>query len=141
MPPDRAASLVPWRLMFAAVAVYDLVLGFAFFWFHRPLFEALDTEVPVEPSYVHLLAAFVFVQGVAYVLVARKPLRNVDLVRVGVLYKLSYAGTAFYYAARGDVPHAVFVFFGVVDAVVLGAFVAYLWLLQRGAFGAYPRQA
>jgi hypothetical protein len=123
-------ELQRWRLLFAAVGVYDFVLGFAFFWFYQPLFDALDIAEPETGAYVHLAAALIAIQGVSYFLVARRPVRNVDLVVVGVLYKLAYIGLALYYWAIDELPHDVFLVFGLVDALLLVGFAAFLRRFQ-----------
>lgn len=95
-------------MVFAAVGIYDLVLGVGFLLLYRPLFDLLDVELPNSTAYIHLAATLIAVQGVSYLLAARRPVRNVDIVRVGVLYKLTYAGLAFYYWVAGGAPHALF---------------------------------
>ena len=115
-----------WRWLFAAVGVYDLVLGLAFFFLYRSLFELLDVELPPNAAYVHLAAALIAVQGVSYLLVARRPVRNVDLVILGVVYKAAYSALAAYYWLIDEAPHTIFLWFGVVDAVVLVPFLVFL---------------
>jgi hypothetical protein len=128
VPPDPAApeQLTAWRRLFAAVGVYDAVLGLAFFFFHGPLFDALDVDRPETSAYVQLAAALIAIQGLSYFLVARRPVRNVDLVVVGVVYKLAYSGLALYYWIIDEAPHQIFLWFGAVDAVVLVAFLLFL---------------
>jgi hypothetical protein len=119
-------SLDWFRRVFLVAAVYDLVLGGVFFLFYDPIFEALDVQPPEHASYAHLSAAFVFVQGAAYLLVARNPMRNIDLVKVGVLYKTVYSGLAIYYFARGDLLDNSFAWFAAFDIVFIVLFVAFL---------------
>jgi hypothetical protein len=125
--------LTPWRWVFAAVGVYDLVLGIGFFLAYRQLFDLLGIPLPDTASYIHLSATLIAVQGVSYLLAARRPVRNVDIVRVGVLYKLTYAALAFYYWVIGEAPHVLFLWFGVVDAVTVVVFALFLRLLRRSA--------
>src|ERR1039458_2156017 len=68
---------------------------------------------------ISLCLARLLVIGVAYFLIARGDLpRNADLILIGTLYKLAYAGTAFYYWSQGSLPHVAFAaLFGVADAV------------------------
>ncbi|MBD0329912.1 MAG: hypothetical protein ICV64_07405 [Thermoleophilia bacterium] len=115
-----------WRWLFAAVGVYDLVLGLAFFLFYRSLFDLLDIELPANAAYLHLAAALIAVQGFSYLLVARRPVRNVDLVLVGVVYKAAYSALALYYWLIDEAPHTIFLWFGVVDAVVLVLLLVFL---------------
>jgi len=125
-PAAGAGSLGSFRRVFLVAAVYDLVLGGVFFLFYDPIFEALDVPPPEHASYAHLTAAFVFVQGGAYLLVARNPIRNIDLVKVGVLYKTAYAALAIYYFARGDLLDNSFAWFALFDLVFIALFVAFL---------------
>lgn len=110
-----------YRTLFWIAAVYDLSLGFVFLFFADPAFELLDAadELPEFTGYVSLIAAFLFVIGIAYVFMAVGDLRrNRDLIAIGILYKLAYAAVAVYYWAIGSYPHIVFVAaFGVADIV------------------------
>jgi hypothetical protein len=124
-------ALARWGWLFWLVGVYDFGLGIAFLLFYEPLFEALDIAKPETGAYVHLAAALIAIQGVGYFLVARRPRRNVDLVLIGVLYKLAYSGLALYYWLIDEAPHEIFLWFGLVDALILTAFVAFLLVARR----------
>ena len=50
-----------WKGFFLAAALYDIVLGAAFFLFYGALFSALHIALPNNTSYIHLTAAFVVV--------------------------------------------------------------------------------
>lgn len=117
MSPARTRT---YRGLFLVAAIYDIVLGIVFTFFAGPAFDLLDIrdEMP-EGGYIPLIGAFLFVIGIAYVLIYRGDLwRNRDLILVGVLYKLAYSAIAFTFWAMGEVPHIVFpALFGVVDAV------------------------
>ena len=115
------------RPFFLLAALYDGLLGVGFFLFYRPIFAALGTEPP-EPSYIHLTAAFIAVQGLGYFLVARAPRRNVDLVRVGAVYKFAYIAVALLSVTSGNLPHNVFLWFAGFDVLFLAGFVRFLWL-------------
>lgn len=125
-PDQRDEWLAPWRWLFAAVGVWDLVLGVGFFAFHEPIYDALDIALPDSRAYIHLAAALIAVQGLSYFMVARHPLRNVDIVRVGIVYKATYSALALYYWIAGGAPHGIFVAFGLVDVLTLVGFVAFL---------------
>jgi hypothetical protein len=132
MPPDdRDGSLARWRWVFVAVGVWDVVLGLAFFAFYEPIYDALNIALPDSRAYIHLAAALIAVQGLSYFMVARRPVRNADIVRVGVVYKATYSGLALYYWIAGGAPHGIFVAFGLVDVLTLVAFVAFLVWLRR----------
>ena len=110
-----------YRMLFWIAAVYDIVLGITFLFFFRPVFEWLGVEdtLPEYTSYVSLVAAFLFVIGIAYVLIAVGDLfRNRDLITIGTLYKVAYFAVALWYLIDGNYPHIIFfVVFGVADAI------------------------
>ena len=110
-----------YRSLFWIAAVYDIALGIAFMFFARPIFEWIDIEdtLPEYMSYISLIAAFLFVIGVAYVLIALGDLyRNKDLITIGILYKVAYFSVALWYLIDGVYPHILFFYvFGLADLV------------------------
>ena len=127
-----------YRTLYWVAAAYDIVLGFSFMFFFREIAEffEFEAELPAYGGYVHLLAAFVFVIGIAYVYIAVGDLvRNRDLIAVGAIYKIAYAAVAMYYLGLGDYPHGMFVGFGFVDLVFLALMVECWWYVTR-----YERQ-
>jgi formate/nitrite transporter FocA (FNT family) len=122
-----------YRGLFWVAAVYDLSLGVAFTFFGRQVFDMLGIgdQYP-SGGYVPLIGAFLFVIGVAYVLIARGDLyRNVDLITVGILYKFAYAAIAMVFWALGEAPHISFALFGVADAVFFVLMAECLAFLRR----------
>jgi hypothetical protein len=122
----ETGSLKNFKTFFLVAALYDLVLGAAFFLLYGPIFAFLDIALPYSTSYIHLTAGFVFVQGVGYWFVYQNMLRNVDIVKLGVTYKAIYALVAFYYLLAGQLPDAIFAWFGVFDVLFLIGFVRFL---------------
>jgi hypothetical protein len=126
-----------YRSLFAIAAVYDILLGITFTLFPVRAFDALGIreKLPAFGGYLTLLGAFVFVIGIAYLLIASGDLRrNRDLILVGTLYKLAYSATAFYYWSVGNVPHVIFVaLFGVADAVFFVLMAECYWSLKQEA--------
>ena len=116
-----------WRTFFLVAAIYDIVLGVAFFVLYGPLFSALGIELPNNTSYIHLTAAFVFTQGLGYWFVYQDPPANLGIVKLGIVYKAIFSGLAFYYLAIGELLHPVFLVFGVADLLFLVGF----WLFLR----------
>jgi hypothetical protein len=111
------------KTIFLVGAAYDMVLGALFFFAWRPIFNALGIQPPENTSYLHITAAYVFVQGLGYWFVYRDVRRNLDLVRLGIVYKAIYVGLAAYYFAIGELLHAVFAWFALADIVFLALFV------------------
>jgi len=103
-----------------------MILGLAFFLVYRGIYSLFSIQPPDNPSYVHLAAAFVFVQGIAYYFIYRNLERNIDIVKIGVIYKAVYTGVAFYHWAAGTLPHPMFALFGLLDLVFLLLFILYL---------------
>jgi uncharacterized membrane protein HdeD (DUF308 family) len=124
-----------YRGLFNLAAVYDVLLGITFTFFPARAFAVLgiSDKLPAFGGYLTLLGAFVLVIGVAYFLIARGDLRrNADLILVGTLYKLAYAGTAFYYWSQGSLPHVAFAaLFGVADAVFFILMAECYWSLEK----------
>ncbi len=128
-----------YRAVFRVAAVYDVVLGIVFFFFYAPIFDALGIQRPENTSYIHITSAYVFMQGLGYWFVARDMLRNIDLVRLGVIYKVIYVGLAVYYLATGELLHEVFTWFAVADLVFLALFTAFLVKALPAKGGSYAR--
>ena len=124
-----------YRGLFYLAAVYDVLLGITFTFFPARAFAVLriSDKLPAFGGYLTLLGAFVLVIGVAYFLIARGDLRqNADLILVGTLYKLAYAGTAFYYWSQGSLPHVAFAaLFGVADTVFFVLMAECYWSLEK----------
>jgi hypothetical protein len=115
-----------YKAVFLVGAAYDMILGAVFFLLWRPIFDALGIESPGHPSYLHITTAYIFVQGLGYWYVSRNIIRNLDLVRLGIVYKAIYVGLAAYYLVIGQLLHAVFAWFAVFDLAFLLLFVACL---------------
>ena len=124
--------MTTWRTFFLVSAIYDIVLGVAFFILYGPLFDALGIALPNNTSYIHLTAAFVFTQGLGYWFVYQDPSANLGIVKLGIVYKAIFSGLAFYYLAIGQLLHPVFIVFGIADLLFLIGF----WLFLRRPFEA-----
>lgn len=126
-----------YRNLFRISAIYDGVLGIAFVFFARRTFDALGIadKLPEFGGYLGLLGAFVFVLGFAYYLISRGDLaRNIDLIFVGVAYKLAYCAIAIYYSVAESLPHWVFgAVFGVADFIFFVLMAECYWYLRKEA--------
>ena len=133
-----SAGLRFWKSFYVVAALYDAILGAAFFFFYGPLFHALGITLPNNTSYIHITAGYIFVQGVSYWFVSRDPLKNVDIVKIGIVYKAIYSGVALYYLLTGQLLSSVCAWFAVLDVIFLLFFVRFL---QQTAVEARPRQS
>ena len=75
--------------------------------------------------YLQLSAAFVIAIGIAYYFVYLNMYRNIDLVKLGIIYKLIYILVAGYYYLIG-IAHVIFFWFVVFDIIFLVLFVWFL---------------
>lgn len=119
------------RALFVGAALYDIALGLAFFFLYGPIFALLGITLPPNTSYIHITAAFVFVQGLGYAFVARDIARNHDLVRLGAIYKAVYVAVAVYETVIGQLVSAVFLWFAVFDLAFLILFIDFLRRARR----------
>ncbi|HTE85236.1 MAG TPA: hypothetical protein VK821_10925 [Dehalococcoidia bacterium] len=85
-----------WKAFWTVAALYDMLLGAGFFFLFGPIFRLLGIAPPNNTSYIHLTAAFVFVQGAGYWIVRNKLSGAVDIVKLGILYKAIYSAVAAY---------------------------------------------
>jgi hypothetical protein len=110
-----------YKTIFLVAAVYDIVLGIIFTFFYKFAFEVLGIvyELPNYGAYLSLIGSFLFVIGVAYLLIFLGDLqRNLHLIIVGTLYKLAYSSVAIFYLIIGEYPHIIFIsLFGALDMI------------------------
>lgn len=123
-----STDVARYRALFWVAAIYDLALGFVFFFFGEQLLEALEVTLPPHISYIHLPAVFVAVQGIGYAIVALAPMTNLGIVKVGIIYKAGYAALAAYYLLTDQIPAMFFAWFGLFDFLF---FLAFVWFLRR----------
>ena len=111
--------------LFLIAAIYDFVLGVGFFLFYRQILNYFNIPIPTYPVYLQMSAAFVFAMGVAYYFVYKNMYRNIDLVKLGVVYKGVYAGLVTYFYFK-DLAYIQFFWFAIIDTLFLIIFVWFL---------------
>ncbi len=111
--------------LFLVAALYDLILGIVFLLMYPQIYSYFNITLPTYPMYLQLSAAFVIAIGIAYYFVYRNMYRNIDLVKLGVIYKLIYILVAGYYFLIG-IAHVLFFYFVIFDAIFLVLFVWFL---------------
>jgi hypothetical protein len=115
-----------YKSVFGVAAVYDMLLGVAFFLFYAAIYSAFNIELPSNAVYIHITAGFVFVQGLSYFFVYLNLKRNIDIVKVGLIYKSIYVALALYYWSIDQLPHLIFGIFGIIDFFFIVLFALYL---------------
>jgi len=117
------------KSLFLIAALYDLILGVVFLTMYKFIYSYFNITLPTYPMYLQLSAAFVIAIGIAYYFVYLNMYRNIDLVKLGVIYKLIYIIIAGYYYFVG-IAHVLFFWFVVFDLVFLVLFVWFLSLVK-----------
>ena len=121
-----------YRILFLIAALYDFILGFIFFAFMNFFLEGVfKLPLPLYPAFFQAAAAFVFVMGVGFYFVYRNMYRNIDIVKVGIVFKLFYTGLAFYYVFFGGMPW-IFSVFGFLDIIFIVFFIFFLRAIGKG---------
>jgi hypothetical protein len=113
------------RPLFVVAALYDLVLGVAFFAAFKAIYDRFGIPLPNHDAYVQLPAAFIAVFGVGFWFVSKAPERNRDLITLGILMKLAFGGVILSYAFRDAIP-PLWVPFAWIDLAFMVAFIAAL---------------
>ncbi len=111
--------------VFLVAAIYDLVLGAVFFLLYEPIYAFLNISLPVYSMYLQMSAAFVFAMGVGYYFIYKNMYRNIDLVKLGIVYKVVYGGLASYFYFS-DLANVIFFWFAVIDVAFLILFIQFL---------------
>jgi hypothetical protein len=120
-----------YRLLFLIAALYDFILGSVFFIFMGYIFDnILNIPLPTYPVFFQAAAAFVFVMGIGFYFVYLNMYRNIDIVKVGIAFKLFYTGLAFYYVFVENMPW-IFSVFGFLDIIFIALFVIFLRAVKR----------
>lgn len=118
-----------WKALFLIAAIYDLILGIAFFFFYTQIYSYFNIALPDYPAYLQMATAFVIAMGIGYYFVFRNMYRNIDLVKLGIVYKAVYSGLTgyFYFAGTANI---TFMWFAVIDALFL---IIFVWFLVYAA--------
>ncbi len=120
------------KKLFLVAAIYDLILGLVFFFFYKQAYNYFNITLPVYPMYLQLAAAFVIAMGVGYWFVYRNLYRNIDLVKLGIVYKFVYSGLVSYFYFK-DLANVTFFWFAIIDAIFLVSFVWFLVYAKKGS--------
>jgi len=118
--------------LFLIAAVYDFGLGVIVLAMYPAIYTYFGIAPPNHSAYVELPAALVTIFGVGFWMVSRDPWRNRDIIKLGILLKLAYAGIVLGHAARGAMP-GLWIPWAWADLAFAAAFVLALRTLGRNA--------
>ena len=111
------------RPLFVFAGLYDIVLGAVFFIAYKTIYARFNIELPNHEAYVLLPAALIAIFGLGFWMVAGAPQQNRNIVALGILMKLAFAGIVLNFAFRNAIP-AMWVPFAWIDAAFMLAFIA-----------------
>jgi hypothetical protein len=117
-------------LLFIIAALYDGVLGIIFLFAPRAVFQWFEVTPPNHYGYVHFPAALLIVFALMFLVIARNPAANRNLIPYGMLLKVSYCSVVFFHWLTAGIPY-MWKPFAIID---LGFFVLFAWayLLPKG---------
>jgi hypothetical protein len=92
-----------WTL-FAAAALYDFILGFAFLLVPGSIFARCGVTPPNHFGYVQFPGALLIAFALMYAAIARDPQANRNLIPFGALLKVAYCGVVFGYWFTSGIP-------------------------------------
>ena len=118
------------KTFFIISALYDFILGIIFLIGFKQIYNHFNITLPNHDGYVQFGAALVTIFGIGFWFVSQDPQRNRDIIKMGILLKLSYSGVAFYHAALGNLP-SIWLPFAWVDAIFLVLFIFALNALKK----------
>ena len=114
-----------YRKFFLFAAIYDGLLGLAFFLFYTHIYAWFGITLPNHPGYVQLPALFIAIMGLADYYVYRNIMRNRDIVKIRILMKLAYSLSCFSHYFFGSLP-TLWVNIAVFNFVFLAPYILFL---------------
>ena len=99
MEKTRSVSWLFW-----IAASYDGILGLLFLFTASWVFDWFGVTPPNHLAYVQFPAALLIVFALMFLVIAREPLRNRNLIPYGILLKVSYCAIAFYHWFSAGIP-------------------------------------
>ncbi len=89
---------------FLLAAVYEAVLGVAFFSAPGAIFDMFGVTPPNHMAYVQFPALLLILFGIMFYRIAMDPIRNRDLILYGCGLKVAYCSMTFGYAFTTGIP-------------------------------------
>lgn len=133
-------SLPVIRFVFWLAAIYNCVLGVAFFLFAPAVFAWANVTFSDHFGYVRFPGALAGIFGLMFIDVALKPRQNRNLMAYGALQKIVFAVLVFYYWALGPLP-TLWKPLAVIDAIFVVLFlVSYVGVKSAAAARQTPAQ-
>lgn len=120
------------KWLFYVAALYDGLLGLAFLFFWRDIFQRFQVTPPNHGGYVQFPALLLIIFSALFLQIARNPAANRDLIAYGIALKIAYSGIVFWYAQTTGVP-TMWLYPAWTDLVFLILFILARQSLSRRA--------
>ena len=118
--------------LFYIGAAYDAILGIAFLFFAARIFEWWKVTPPNHMGYVQFPGALLLVFALMFVVIARNPVGNRNLIPYGILLKVTYCAVVSWHWLLHGIPD-MWKPFAVMDALLGILFLwAYVHLRRSG---------
>jgi hypothetical protein len=128
------------KLLFRVGGAYDAILGFIFLVSFTPIYNSLNITLPNHAAYVQFAACLVIIFGIGFWFVAQDPIRNRDIIKMGILLKITYSSIVLFHQAFGTMP-SVWVPFAWIDILFLILFVNALISINRETSSAVTKSS
>ena len=92
------------RALFVLAGLYDGILGLAFALAAPQLFAHYGVTPPNHFGYVRFPGLLLLIFAAMFFAVAWRPAANRNLIPYGILLKVAYCATVFYYWSHGGIP-------------------------------------
>ncbi len=118
-------SLTLIRIFYAIAGLYDGLLGLAFLVAAPTIFGRMGITPPNHWGYIHFSAGMLVIFGVMFLMIARRPVENRNLVPYGVLLKICYVATVCWHWHFGGIPD-MWKYFAAADTLFA---IGFVWTL------------
>lgn len=92
-------------ILFYLTAAFDGILGLTFLFFPKLAFDIYNVTYPNHWGYIQFPAALLVIFGCMFLVIAKKPLENRNLIPYGIGLKFSYSILVFIYWALAGLPN------------------------------------
>ncbi len=111
--------------LFLISAIYDFVLGIAFLFFYKQIFNLLGMNLPENPAYLTFSAIMITLLGILLFMIYLKLEGSRRLILYAIFIKFAYIGTVLYYYlfVGTDYVDAPFLIFAGLDFIFALLFI------------------
>ena len=86
-----------YRGLYFIGALYDMILGFGFLLFYKPLYHILGMNLPPNPAYLSLCAMLIGLYGILLFMISKNPRNSKNEIIYALLVKFGFVAVVLYY--------------------------------------------